>query len=241
MTDHGTTTSLVERNHPGAHRGGMPLTTDRLIVRSWSIDDAESALQIFGSPQVAHWLMPAMTPVPDMDAMRAVLRGWQDAQPALAPPQGRWAVERRFDGRVIGSLAILRLPGATGNLGVAWQLNPQQWGRGYATEAGRALIAWAFSYDIPQLLAVARPANVRAIATAERLGMQRAADTADYHGLRMQLYRIRQDELPRWLRTDPFVAATSLTPRSAGHAGPQLPEQKPAVPFGASLKLGRMG
>ncbi|WP_162834808.1 GNAT family N-acetyltransferase, partial [Amycolatopsis circi] len=80
----------------------LPLTTERLVIRDWTADDAEAAFQIYGSSDVTHWLTPAMDRVADAAAMRSVLQAWQEAQPNLIPPRGRWAVERRSDGRVIG-------------------------------------------------------------------------------------------------------------------------------------------
>jgi RimJ/RimL family protein N-acetyltransferase len=173
----------------------IPLTTDRLIIRDWSVDDADTALTIYGSPDVAHWLTPAMDRVGDLAAMRSVLQAWQEAQPNLLTPRGRWAVQRQDDNTVVGGLAIRLLPPYDEDLEVSWQLNPEAWGRGYATEAARALMAWAFTQDIDELFAVARPKNVRAAATAKRLGMQWVGETTKYYGLMLQVYRIRHSEL----------------------------------------------
>lgn len=173
----------------------MPLTTDRLIVRDWSADDADAALAIYGSAEVTQWLTPAMHRVEDMAAMRSVLQAWQEAQPNLPRPRGRWAIQRRDDGAVVGGLAIRLLPPYEDDLELSWQLDPQAWGHGYATEAARALIDWAFSQDTDELFAVARTANRRAIATAERLGMQWVGETTKYYGLNLQVYRIRRGDL----------------------------------------------
>jgi len=45
------------------------------------------------------------------------------------------------------------------------------------------------------LYAVARPQNLRAWATARRLGMAWVGETDKYYGLAMQIYRIRAAEL----------------------------------------------
>ncbi|MEV4612471.1 GNAT family N-acetyltransferase [Kitasatospora sp. NPDC049258] len=174
---------------------GISLTTDRLIVRDWSVDDAEDALAIYGSPDVAHWLTPVMERVGDVPAMRAVLLAWQEAQPNLSPPRGRWAVQRRDDGAVVGGLGIRLLPPYEDDLEMSWQLAPGAWGQGYATEAGRALISWAFTHDAEELFAVARPNNARAIAMSKRLGMRWVGETTKYYGLSLQVYRIRPGDL----------------------------------------------
>jgi RimJ/RimL family protein N-acetyltransferase len=171
------------------------VTTTRLRLRDWSDDDAPAALAIYGSADVARWLTPAMDRIADVEAMRSVLQTWQQQQPGLLPPQGRWAIHRIADDAVIGGVAIGLLPPDGEDLEVSWQLNPADWGKGYAAEAARELIAWAFTQQIDELFAVARPSNVRATATAKRLGMQWVGETAKYYGLNLQVYRIRPSDL----------------------------------------------
>lgn len=173
----------------------MEISTDRLVIRNWTLDDAEAALAIYGSPEVTHWLTPAMDRVGDVAAMRSVLHAWQEAQPNLLTPRGRWAVERKEDNKVIGGLGIRLLPPFEDDLELSWQLTPDAWGHGYATEAGRALLEWAFTQDAEELFAVARPNNRRAIAVAERLGMRWVGETGKYYGLNLQVYRIRHNDL----------------------------------------------
>jgi RimJ/RimL family protein N-acetyltransferase len=171
------------------------LTTERLTIRDWSVDDAADAVEIYGSPDVARWLTPELDRVGDVAAMRSVLAAWREAQPNMLTPRGRWAVQRREDGAVVGGLSIRLLPPYDEDLEVSWQLSPRAWGKGYATEAGRALIAWAFTQDIEELLAVARPTNLRAVATAKRIGMEWVGETTKYYGLSLQVYRIRPSDL----------------------------------------------
>ena len=170
------------------------VTTTRLTLREWSDDDAPAALAIYGAAQVARWLTPAVERIPDLEAMRSVLQTWQDEQPGLPPPQGRWAIHRNADKAVVGGLGIRLLPPYGEDLELSWQLNPDDWGKGYAVEAARALIAWAFTQEIDELFAVARPANVRAVATVKRLGMQWVGETTKYYGLNLQVYRIRPSD-----------------------------------------------
>jgi RimJ/RimL family protein N-acetyltransferase len=171
------------------------VTTSRLSLRDWSVDDAAPALAIYGSAEVAHWLTPAMERIPDVAAMRSVLETWQHEQPGMPPPQGRWAIRRTDDNAVVGGIGIRPLPPTGEDLEVSWQLNRSEWGKGYATEAARALISWAFTQEIDELFVVARPHNVRAVATAKRLGLQWVGETSKYYGLNLQVYRIRPNDL----------------------------------------------
>lgn len=171
------------------------LQTDRVTVRNWALDDADAALAVYGDTQVTHWLTPAMHQVHDIAAMRSVLQAWIEAQPNLLPPRGRWAIERRTDGQVIGGLGIRLLPPYEEDLELSWQLRPEAWGQGYATEASNALIHWAFTQDVDELFAVARPSNQRAIATAKRIGMSWVGETTKYYNLRLQVFRIRHSDI----------------------------------------------
>jgi len=171
------------------------LETDRLTIRDWTAGDAPAALEIYGSDDVARWLTPALNKVGDLAAMQAVLQAWIEAQPNLTAPCGRWAVARRDDGEVVGGMVIRLLPPYDVDLEIGWQLKPGAWGNGYATEASKALMRWAFDNGAAELFAVARPNNARAVATAKRLGMDWVGETDKYYDLRLQVYRIRASEL----------------------------------------------
>ncbi|HEY3261023.1 MAG TPA: GNAT family N-acetyltransferase [Pseudonocardiaceae bacterium] len=172
-----------------------PITTDRLVLREWQVDDAKAALAVYGAAEVTRWLTPVMDRVTDVAAMRSVLQAWTEAQPNMVAPRGRWAIERRDDGQVVGGMAIRLLPPYDEDLELSWQLNPQAWGQGFAVEAGRALIRWAFTQEIDELFAVSRPNNNRAVAVAQRLGMEWVGETSKYYGLRLQVFRIRPSDL----------------------------------------------
>ena len=171
------------------------LAAERLVLRGWEAGDAPAALGAYGNEQVARWLSPAMDQVRDTAAMRGLLEQWiaEDAQ--LLVPAGRWAIERREDGQVVGGASLLPLP-PDEEFEIGWALHPQVWGHGYATESGLALARWAFGQGIEQVIALVRPANTRAAATVSRIGMEWVGETEKYHGLRLQEYRLRPADLP---------------------------------------------
>ena len=176
------------------------LVTERLVLRSWRPDDAEQALGVYGETEVARWLSPAMDRAPDASAMRLLLQQWTTEDARMVPPAGRWAIELREEGRLIGGAILLPLPPAGEDLEMGWHLDPAAWGHGYATEAGHALARWAFSQGIDEILAVVRPANSRAEATVRRIGMEWVGETDKYYDLRLQVFRLRPADLDS---TDP--------------------------------------
>lgn len=169
----------------------LELPTERLQIREWELDDAEAALKIYGAAEVAHWLTPEWQPVNDANAMRSVLHAWIEAGPNLIPPAGRWAIVRKDDGELVGGLSLKLLPPYEEDFELTWALRPDVWGQGYATEASRAVITWAFGQGIEEIFAVARPNNVRAVGVARRLGMEWVGETEKYYDMRLQVFRLR--------------------------------------------------
>jgi RimJ/RimL family protein N-acetyltransferase len=171
------------------------LVTERLVLRPWTVDDAGNALGIYDAAEVARWLTPAMDRVVDLAAMRLVLRQWVAENARMLTPAGRWAIETRDGGDLVGGATLLPLP-PDEEYEMGWQLHPRAWGRGYATEAGLALARWAFEQHLDQVIALVRPANTRAAATIRRIGMEWVGETEKYYELRLQEYRLRPADLP---------------------------------------------
>jgi RimJ/RimL family protein N-acetyltransferase len=170
------------------------LVTDRLVLRQWTVEDAAAALSSYGEAEVARWLAPVMDRVGDEAAMRVVLQQWMAEDERMLVPAGRWAIELRQDGTVIGGATLLPLP-PDDEYEIGWQLQREAWGQGYATETGRALAGWAFEQGLEQVIAVVRPTNSRAIATVRRIGMEWIGETDKYHNLHLQEYRLRPADL----------------------------------------------
>jgi RimJ/RimL family protein N-acetyltransferase len=170
------------------------LVTDRLVLRPWQVNDAPAALRSFGDDEVARWLAPTMDRVTDVGGMRLVLQQWIAEDARMLTPAGRWALELRDSGELIGGVTLLPLP-PDDEYEIGWQLERARWGNGYATEAGTAVAQWAFGEGLEQVIALVRPANSRAAATVRRLGMEWVGDTEKYHRLRLQEYRLRPADL----------------------------------------------
>jgi RimJ/RimL family protein N-acetyltransferase len=170
------------------------LITERLVLRPWHVDDAEAAFSVYGAGEVARWLAPAMDGVQNADGMRSVLGQWVAEDAAMMTPAGRWAIERREDGRLIGGAILLPLP-PDEEFEIGWSLHPDVWGHGYAAEAALRLARWAFQEGIEQVIAVVRPANTRANATVRRIGMEWVGETDKYYSLHLQVFRLRPGDL----------------------------------------------
>jgi len=172
------------------------IVTTRLNLRPWTLDDAEAALAIYGSDDVARWLSPAMDRVSDVAAMRQILRGWIGVNDRIGMPLGRWAITDAESGAVLGGVALLPLPPGDADIEIGWQLAPEAWGRGVGAEAGHAVAHQAFENgSLTEVFAVVRPGNKRGVSTARRVGMEWVGETDKYYGLRLQVYRLTKADL----------------------------------------------
>jgi RimJ/RimL family protein N-acetyltransferase len=87
-----------------------------------------------------------------------------------------WAVEDLESGRLIGRLGLVRhhdWPLERAPVEVGWILDERYWGRGLATEGGRAsLEVWRERLTAdPRLISITAPVNRRSRAVMERLGL----------------------------------------------------------------------
>jgi RimJ/RimL family protein N-acetyltransferase len=168
------------------------LVTDRLIARAWTLDEADlaAAYDIYSRPEVARWIGSPM----EAAEIRVRIDRW--SQPTNDPTYGVWAVEERSEpGRPVGSVLLRPLPPDEEDVEVGWHFHPTLWGRGYATEIGRAAAQRAFETGIDEVFAIVRPGNQRSSAVARRLGMEYVGRTDKYYGLHAELFRLRPGDL----------------------------------------------
>jgi RimJ/RimL family protein N-acetyltransferase len=171
------------------------IESERLELRPWSPSDAPEALSVYGTPTVTQWL-PLETPPDSPEAMRSLLAAWQ-GQDAESPPDiGHWSVRTRADQELVGGLSLQHTPPGGESIALVWALAPGAWGHGYAAEAGEALVRWAMhEQGVIEVFAVVQPDNVRAAATAKRIGMEWVTELGHLSQGRYQVFRIRHSDL----------------------------------------------
>jgi RimJ/RimL family protein N-acetyltransferase len=193
---------------PGMER----FRTSRLIARDWTTDDVEAAFEIYGRDEVARWLgAQPRRPVSSLAKMRTRLDVWIQRS-SNDPNYGVWAIELRSGpaaGAVVGATLLSRLPEADGDIEIGWHLNPEHWGNGYATEAGRGTVGLAFGLSrvgpevvetdrtvgrapLDHVVALVDPDNARSQAVCRRLGMTHRGRTDRYYGLALELFELRR-------------------------------------------------
>ncbi|MEV7463370.1 GNAT family N-acetyltransferase [Streptomyces rubiginosohelvolus] len=115
------------------------LVTERLVLHPMSVDEAEQT--VTGEPDAdVRWEQGYPT-----EGDMAVARRFLEHCAATGDPQpfGPYVIRRRSDHRVIGGMGFHRPPDEHGSVTIGYGLVPSAQGKGYASEALRALLPFA--------------------------------------------------------------------------------------------------
>ena len=148
----------------------MYLETERLIIRDWTLEDAEAAFSVYGDPEVMLYVGSGK-PYPDRETMRARLEVLieRDRNRNL----GLWALELKGGGEVVGGAVLNHLPDGT-EVEVGYHLAKKHWGKGYATEATKALLDHGWSIGLTKIVGVTYPENVASQQVLRKAGLVHA-------------------------------------------------------------------
>jgi RimJ/RimL family protein N-acetyltransferase len=144
-----------------------PVLTPRLILTPVGPDDVDDLVLLHGDPEVAYWTGPWT---------RSTIEAWvaEMARRWMRDGVGKWMARDRMDGSVIGRGGFTRFDlDGEWVLELGWAVRDARTGRGYATELGRAALAWAEAHH-PDLRVVAftEVHNRASRAVMERLGLR---------------------------------------------------------------------
>jgi RimJ/RimL family protein N-acetyltransferase len=116
------------------------LATQRLTLRAFTATDLDALAPIYADPVVSRYIGDG-TPADRAATWRALagmLGHWQ------LRGYGMWALIEQATGRLIGRAGLYNPDGWPG-LEAGWLLARDRWGHGFATEAGHAVLAYAFT------------------------------------------------------------------------------------------------
>ena len=170
------------------------IETPRLRLRPLRSEDAQPFLEIHQHPEVIQYLSLIGSPGDITVAWRniALMVGhWQ------LRGYGPWAVTDRSNGDVIGRVGLWNPQGWPG-LEMGWVIRRSRWGNGFATEAARAALDWAWAnVDADHIISIIQPENTRSIRVAEKIG-ERFERQQPWMGATAHIYGIRRgDAMPR--------------------------------------------
>lgn len=147
-----------------------PIRTDRLILRNWQDDDRDLFFRINSDDSVMEFFpfrRDRAQANAKMDELRAAIEHYGF---------GFAAIEEVASGETAGFAGITytdHIPSVpAGTVEIGWRLAPEFWGKGIASEAAKAWLAFGFEkLDLPEIVSFAVKGNRRSIAVMERIGM----------------------------------------------------------------------
>lgn len=162
------------------------IETDRLLLRGWRDDDLDALAAMYADYRVVRYLgNPVTASRADTWRSMAMMVGHWELR-----GYGPWAVEEKATGALLGRSGLYNPEGWHG-LEVGWIFAPQHWGKGFATEAGRASIEWAFQVlGADHVISLIHPDNVASIKVAEKCG-ETLEGKVDLFGRDVLVYGIR--------------------------------------------------
>ena len=146
---------------------GLPLASARLVIRPFEPKrDAEPLFELWGDEEAMRFVRPASANVEEARERLEQILEWNRSG------WGLWALEEREGGRLAGTVGLFPLAREGPEIELAYHVVPSRWGRGYATEAGVALLeaAWRET-DLDHVVAIAFPENRASIRVMVKLGM----------------------------------------------------------------------
>ena len=146
----------------------MILETERLLIRPWQAGDRDAFVAMASDPEVMHYVR-AGAPYTEPEVEEFLARQARQ-ESELGVCMG--AVVEKSSGEIVGVTGIQPL-GTTGDMEIGWWVRRDRWGRGYATEAGRAAMRHVLdALGRTRVLAIIDPGNDASVAVAARLGFR---------------------------------------------------------------------
>jgi RimJ/RimL family protein N-acetyltransferase len=168
---------MLAKSRPNARLtqlDGPVIETPRLILRQWCSEDVAPYTAMLADPATARFITVDGKPVED------AMTGWRHtvvmAGHWAIHGAGMFAVEERESGRFVGRVGPWFPPGWP-DFEVGWGIEKDAQGKGYASEAARAAIDWAFAhFEIARVIHCIDRENIASQGVARRLGAVRGRE-----------------------------------------------------------------
>lgn len=137
----------------------MVLETERLLLRPYKTKDLAGYHALMSSPEV--WTYSTQEPHTSLSQSRRNMRKTKFH-----------ALFEQESGRYIGEAGILSMKQSASRCEIGYNLLPEFWGHGYATEIAKALVGYAFDeLKVERVEALAIKANVASCGVLEKAGL----------------------------------------------------------------------
>lgn len=147
------------------------LYTERLCIRPFCEADKEAMYQLRSNPEMFKYTPdgPWSSIADAEEFLRLAQRLYQLDHPTF---RHFFAVTQRYTGSLIGYCGIGGIAYDRTQNEVFYGIAPEHWRKGYAFEAGRAMLEYGFrQLGLPKLIAAVQKENIASIKVLEKLGL----------------------------------------------------------------------
>lgn len=146
------------------------LETERLILRTWCDDDFDIMLSINQNPHVMEFFPELQGP----EKTASLLHGMREQQEKRG--YSWYAVVVKQIDTIIGAVGLNYTDFPchfSPSVEIGWRLDSLYWGKGYATEAAKAVLKYAFeTLNLPEIVSFTASANSRSIQVMKNIGLE---------------------------------------------------------------------
>ena len=146
----------------------MQLATERLVLREFEPGDWFEVRTYQNDPRyLRYYKWTDRSP----EAVQAFIQMFLDQQIEEPRIKFQLAMTLKENGRLIGNCGIRMTVRGTHNGNIGYELSPDQWGNGYATEAARAIVDFGFNeLRLHRISAECIAENTGSIKVLQKLG-----------------------------------------------------------------------
>lgn len=146
------------------------IETKRLVLRRMIEDDTDQLLILFTDPRVMASFDGLLF---DRTKMETWVRRNLEHQDRYG--YGLFSIILRNEGILIGDCGLEHMEvGGKAEVELGYDIRSEYWGKGYASEAARAVRDYAFTeIGLKRLISIIRPTNAASIRVAEKIGMDK--------------------------------------------------------------------
>jgi ribosomal-protein-alanine N-acetyltransferase len=151
----------------------VSIETERLILRELLLSDVDGMFEMDSNPNVHRFV--GKKPLTRIDESLDQIKNIQEQYKKNGI--GRWAVILKETNEFIGWSGIKLITNEINNhqnfYEIGYRFSEKHWGKGYATEAGKAFVAYAFNeMKVEALYAYADEGNENSRKILEKLGLR---------------------------------------------------------------------
>lgn len=148
----------------------MQLTTDRLTLREYTPDDVPAVLAYQRDPRYNRYYPWTDRTEAEVRKFLQMFFDWRAEEPRR---KFQFAITLSDSGQLIGSAGIRRKSENDWEADIGYELAPEHWGNGYATEAARALVDFGFrELKLHRISSWCIAENAASVRVLERLGFK---------------------------------------------------------------------